>query len=281
MKYIITSDTHFDFLFKDSNLSPTKILNSLRHNKLLDYFSPKDDEPHTLIVAGDIGHNPEQNVKVLRCLKSYFKYSDIIIVFGNHDYYNTSRGQRKNFPNIHIKEEYILNLYRESGIIVLNGDIVEHYGKKIMGFPAWYDGSYLTEFGYEDSVESLWESTMNDSRLIPLSKGNGMYYLLKFQMDKVMDIPEQKVDMIITHFCPLVGDRYVAPEFLGEYSNAFYQFNGDYLRDKFSPDIWVYGHTHQGVTFREDGIKYYCNPLGYPVEFNNKIRFGELKAEII
>jgi len=281
LKYIITSDTHFDFFFKEVNLTNQKIIKVLGYNKVLDYFEPKSEEPHTLIVAGDIGHYPEQNVKILSYLKKHFKYVDIIMVLGNHDYYNVSSSQRKYYKTLDAKETYALNLYRDSGMIVLNGDIIEHYGKKIMGFPAWYDATYLTRNGYINSIDSLWEYSMNDARLIPIAKGTGMYDLLKFQMDKVKDTPQQKVDIMITHFCPVVGDKYVDERYREEATNAFYQFDGEYLRDKFQPDVWVYGHTHEGNQFEEYGICYYCNPLGYPAEFKDRLQAGALKSIII
>ena len=277
MKYIITSDTHFDFFFKEVNITKRKIISVLKHNFLEDYFKPPTKEPHTLIVAGDLGHYPEQNVKILSFLKEHFKYVDIIMVLGNHDYYNVSNSQRAKFKTLLDKEDYAVNLYRDSGIIVLNGDIIEHYGKKIAGFPAWYDATYLTRNGYTNSIDSLWEYTMNDARLIPIARGSGMYDLLKFQMDKMKDVLPEKVDIMVTHFCPLVGDKYVPDEYKGNKTNAFYQFDGSYLRYNFNPDVWIYGHTHQGNVLREDGVDYYCNPLGYPAEFKARISAGTLQ----
>tara|TARA_B100001063_G_C16244804_1_gene302464 strand:- start:21 stop:227 length:207 start_codon:yes stop_codon:yes gene_type:complete len=50
-----------------------------------------------LIIAGDLGHDNEQNIKMLKILKEY--YNHIICVLGNHDYYLMGKTNKKLFKN--------------------------------------------------------------------------------------------------------------------------------------------------------------------------------------
>ena len=282
MKYKITSDLHLDFYLSKPTITKAQARNFIKTRKLGDYFAPETSEPTSLIVAGDIGHYPEQNLAFLLTIKELYGYTDIIVVAGNHEFYNISKSQRGKFTRFYDKEQYQTKLLRDSGIIVLDGDIVEHYGKVIAGYPAWYDGTgssrgYGGGYGTGDVI-ALWRATMNDSNLIPEMDKLDFYDIVKYQNAKLGSMREsmresmraRKVDIFVTHVSPNVGIDYVPWDFRGSGTNCFYWFNGDELLEEFQPEIWVYGHTHKRMHYMKDGTEFFCNPLGYPAEIRGK-----------
>ena len=121
MKVDILSDTHFDNWFGYNTIPDKEMVVEFWRS-----LKPKGDY---LIIAGDIGHDLIQNIAVLNILKEVF-YKEIIITLGNHDHYvigfnllETARSKAKKSKK----------LYKQNGIIVLDGDIVEIEGIKFGG----------------------------------------------------------------------------------------------------------------------------------------------------
>lgn len=76
MKLDILSDTHFDFYFYQKYNEDDVV-------KFFKNIINFEDIADVLIIAGDIGHNNAQNIKILKILKQFYK--NIICVLGNHD----------------------------------------------------------------------------------------------------------------------------------------------------------------------------------------------------
>ena len=68
MKIDILSDVHFDNYFygKYKNDDVIKF-----YSQIIDFKNCGD----VLVIAGDIGHNNTQNIKILKILKQYYKIS--------------------------------------------------------------------------------------------------------------------------------------------------------------------------------------------------------------
>ena len=131
MKVDILSDTHFDNWFGYNTIPDKEMVVEFWRS-----LKPKGDY---LIIAGDIGHDLIQNIAVLNILKEVF-YKEIIITLGNHDHYvigfnllETARSKAKKSKK----------LYKQNGIIVLDGDIVEIEGIKFGGAKGWYHSAYV------------------------------------------------------------------------------------------------------------------------------------------
>lgn len=81
----ILSDLHLDSHFPSSGITEAMV------RKLFDpIFTPNGvDAADVLIIAGDLGHDNDQNITIIRVLREiYFKH--IICVLGNHDYCKNS-----------------------------------------------------------------------------------------------------------------------------------------------------------------------------------------------
>jgi len=255
------SDPHWDIYFSSS--SPMKIKNLDKYFEK--YFSKKNSD--TLIIAGDTGHYPVQDLFVMNYLKEHYK--NILIVMGNHNLYNVSADQRYKFKHWKDKFEFQKNLFQESGIIVLDGDIAEIDGVKIGGSMGWYDGSYYYAYGgfspYGESLLSFWKRYMNDFHRIPcLQDFTDIWVQEKMKIDKVLDL----CDVMVTHFQPSISHAVFHPDYHYNNSNAFYSFNYDeQLESLKTTKFWVYGHTHNRMEVQyTDSLKLLCNPFGYKDE---------------
>lgn len=135
MKIDILSDVHFDNYFYNKYKSDDVIK---FYSQIIDFNNCGD----VLVIAGDLGHDNEQNIKILKILKEYYK--SIICVLGNHDYYLMGKTNQKLFSNSFERVENMRSLINsKDGMYCLNGNIIEIDGVKFGGADSWYDDGYL------------------------------------------------------------------------------------------------------------------------------------------
>jgi len=263
MKFYYTSDLHLDFyVIAGTGNYKKKLFNFLE--KIL----PKDINS-CLIIAGDISHYPEQIKIFCEYISKNFKYS--FITAGNHEFYNISSKMRYKFKNKYSKINYIKNnIKKYENVFFLDGDIIEIENIKIGGAISWYDGSwyYKTNKMYNTNIIEIWRTTMNDANYIPEIKD--FYDLWMSERKKIINVLEQKPDIMITHVCP-VAERIVFNDiYANKISNAFYCFDGLEMIDKYKPKYWVYGHMHDLKEINIYDTTLLRNPLGYPTESQKK-----------
>ena len=103
MKIDILSDLHFDNYFYNK-YSKDDVIKF--YSQIIDFKNCGD----VLVIAGDLGHNNHQNIKILKILKEFYK--NIVCVLGNHDYINIL--EIENFDDIfEIEKPKIERVYKE------------------------------------------------------------------------------------------------------------------------------------------------------------------------
>ena len=90
MKIDILSDLHFDNYFYNK-YSKDDVINF--YSQIIDFNNCGD----VLVIAGDLGHNNHQNIKILKILKEFYK--NIVCVLGNHDYYLIDKENKSLFKS--------------------------------------------------------------------------------------------------------------------------------------------------------------------------------------
>jgi Icc-related predicted phosphoesterase len=269
MKIDYTSDLHLD----------THIQHSIKDKSIYidifeDYFKHKKSD--ILIIAGDLGHNIEQNSYFLKLLKTEFGYKDILTVEGNHSGYLMNDIEKSKFKNGLEKIKYTKEVYLNEGIKILDGNSYDIIDKDriitIGGCDSFYDGSYLRPMDIEmfniKNIVQYWKGYMPDSRFMNL---NNFQDYAKQEKDKLLKLYE-KCDIVVTHVKPVSEIKYFQGKYKGKASNAFFGFNwGNKIIDDKKLKIWVYGHSHEEENFEINGKKLLCNPYGYQGETFNKI----------
>lgn len=269
-----TSDLHIDFYMRDAQCS--KLLFDKAFGK---YFEEIDSK--TIIIAGDIGHYPEQNIRFLDILRTKYNLENVITVSGNHTGYRVNDKQRRMFPTGLHKIAYEEDLFSENGIKVLDGNSYDIGGTIIGGSKSWYDGTvyYRMNSGWYNSsngsLENLWKRTMNDSKYMNLDE---FWDIGAEEKDKFKKL-SGTCDVMVSHVCPTVTDKFFHEEYRGQIGNAFYSF--DFEENIVADErlkYWIYGHTHTINEYDFFGKNIVANPLGYPNEGNpNELRIRHIE----
>jgi len=278
----ILSDTHFNAWSK--KLCPT----SKEVKTLWDRFEPKGE---VLIIAGDIGEIPLQNVNFLKTLKELY-YKEIICVLGNHDLHclynrtlylydeNHELIQIKGWNEYHDKIQESKALYKEAGIHLLDGDTIAIDGIVIGGSMGWYDGAYTKthriDLGkhhffryreYED-IQELWKASMPDDDIKPLGRFDGLFKEEYTKLDAIVE----KCDIMITHINPSLHPHHQNQVWSHSPTCGFYSFNGAALMERFKGSHWIFGHSHYSDRYTiqrervQGSFELMANAMGYPSE---------------
>lgn len=273
MKVDILSDTHFDNWFGYNTIPDKETVVEFWHS-----LKPKGDY---LIIAGDIGHDLIQNIAVLNILKEVF-YKEIIITLGNHDHYvigfnllETARSKAKKSKK----------LYKQNGIIVLDGDIVEIEGIKFGGAMGWYHSAYVQKNKHsihviqsysgdmEAFLQELWSNCLNDKKYMKIDCFDELF---KEEYAKLENVHKQ-CDVMVSHYNPSVCMQFQTKGFQDNPTTAFFCFDGESLAIKTSAKIWIYGHTHERKMYVWHNKKFITSALGYKNEhYKGKIVTREI-----
>lgn len=274
MKVDILSDTHFDSWFGFKEM-PDK-------ESIIGFWRTLKPKGNYLIVAGDLGHNIVQNIHILKVLKEVF-YKEIIITLGNHDCYLVGF---KLFQSIDSKIKNSLKRYKESGIIVLDGTVVEIEGVKLGGAMGWYNNAYVVKnrthlLGVHHInqlnttnafLQNLWHSH-------PDCKGTGMEYfdaLFEEEYAKLKAV-HQSCDVMVSHFNPSANMEFQTKGWEKDPTTSFFCFDGEELAIKTSAKVWIYGHTHEHKMYIWHNKKFVTSALGYKGEhYKGKITTREI-----
>ena len=263
MKIDILSDLHFDNYFygkytKDDVIS--------FYSQIIDFKNCGD----VLVIAGDLGHNNHQNIKILKILKEFYK--NIVCVLGNHDYYLVDKESislfKKSLERVSNMRELI---NKQENIYCLDGDIIEIDGIKFGGCNGWYNEGYLQvnypdEFFPKYSTNIMWQNSTPDYiNILEIENFDDFYEMEKPKIERVY----KECDVMITHINPSVKDENMNSKYKNNLSNTFFCFDGEeYLKNK-SMKYWIFGHNHDVIEYKEHNVTCICNPVGYHNESGN------------
>lgn len=221
-------------------------------------FAPYKFIPNTkadcLVLAGDIIN---QDLKKENNFTNFF--TDIkqwgkpaFYVLGNHEYYFSS------FPET---VNYIKNLeLKIPNLIVLNNSTYNYNGVKFIGSTLWSE--------VRSNQEWYISRYMNDYNLIKdfdVKKSTQEHLLAKEFLDKELDENIPKV--VITHHLP--SEKSINIKYKNSPLNSAFASNLDDLITKYSPYIWIHGHSHSNCDYKINKTRIVSNTRGYCV--NNKI----------
>jgi hypothetical protein len=226
-------------------------------SKLL--FRIKGNKDQICVCAGDIGnlHSP-RGKKNYDITMDYFSknFKKVFVIPGNHEYYggHSVGGIESSLE----ATDTLMRSYFESkafpNVTWLNNTTEEYEGVTYIGTTLW---THVPEGVPE----------INDTKLIPgLTREayNAKHETCKAWLRSL--VPLQKKSVIITHHLPL--EQLVAPKYRGAAINPWFHCNMDKFVENNKNNIacWIYGHTHTGGLQTINGVRFACNPVGYPGE---------------
>lgn len=227
----------------------------LEYNTLMDLHIPEAD---ILVCAGDIG-SPFTRNYVFFLEKMVQKYKYVILVPGNHEYYQHSQALNRTYPRtISEVEQRLEKLCAELGVIYLQKRSVKIEGILFMGCTLWGDP---TSSGGEE-----WWNERYDAKHIADFKNMDNYLMLhqehKDWLEKELSKTNKNKTVVVTHHLPSYG--LIETKFKGSSKNGYYTSHSDELVEK--ADLWLAGHTHCFIDKKIKGTRCICNPVGYPWE---------------
>lgn len=200
------------------------------------WISQLNPSPDTvLVIAGDLTAS-SLIASDLRCLRK--KYSNIVYVAGNHEYWG---------DNVHSIRNRLSQIDIEGVHILMNE-------AKVIGGKTFYGGTGW--FPYIPGTESC-ERFMNDFAQIHGFKP----WVYEQNQQFIENARKQKNDIIVSHHLPT--RRCVTPQFSQNPLNPFFLIEGDELLVE-PPKAWLFGHTHEAQQLQQNNCTMYCNPRGYP-----------------
>ncbi len=262
MKIDILSDLHFDNYFynKYTNDDVVKF-----YSQFIDFNNCGD----VLVIAGDLGHNNNQNIKILKILKQFYK--NIVCVLGNHDYYLTGKENKSLFKGSYERVDNMRALINKvEGMYCLDGDIVEIDGIKFGGANGWYNEGFLQvnyphKFFQKYSTNIMWQNCTPDYKnILEIENFDDIYEIEKPKIEKVY----KDCDVMITHVNPCAKKEYLPFKYQNP-SSTFFCFDGEEYLKNGNMKYWIFGHNHNVIEYEEFNVKCICNPLGYHKESGN------------
>jgi len=233
-------------------------------HKRLPYIS---EEADVLVMAGDITSSKKRLRKYLRELREDYSMP-VVMVLGNHDYYDHYlhkaadglKGVASKFEDVHVLARDTINFDGVSFVGATLWTDFDNRRDEVSVFISFPD--YTKVFKDGDEGQPVCISTLD--------------ILDEHHKDRQWlydNIKNDEKTVVVTHHVPTtacVPDIYRRSPVNG----GFYVDMSD-LMFTAEPDLWLCGHTHYYFDYQIGKTKIYCNPWGYPFEYNNKGHYRE------
>ncbi|MBU2788454.1 phosphatase [Acidithiobacillus sp. VAN18-1] len=222
-----------------------------------------------MVLAGDVETNAQEWADFLKHVSEFFVHGPIIVVLGNHEYYNGV------YPDD-------LELYRRAlsslglpNIHLLEREFVIIDGVRFLGATLWTDFAQGTQAlscanGMADFAVIRDGDTMiglGTSRIAQVHKDTITWLDTCFRDD--WNGPE----VVVTHHAPSFRSSH--PRFAGSRITGGFCSDLDSRIEDWKPglpaaSLWIHGHLHDPVDYRIGQTRILCNPWGYPDEGNER-----------
>lgn len=221
-------------------------------------FTPPPTDADVILLPGDI----HLGVKGIEWAKQTFT-KPVVYVPGNHEFY------RQHMDKLGAE---MAAAARGSNVHLLQDDEVILDGIRFLGGTLWTDFRYS---GNQLFAAHAAKAGMEDFRLIRIGGGYRKFHpkdaMLKHAQTRQFigertAVPFAGKTVVLSHHAPSALS--VAPEFADDELSSAYASR---LERLFGENIalWVHGHMHHSVDYREQGTRVVCNPRGYaPKELN-------------
>jgi Icc-related predicted phosphoesterase len=224
------------------------------HTEIAD-FSPPETGADVVILAGDIG----VGLGGIEWAAGHFPNHPVIYVPGNHEYY----GQ-----DITLIDE-LVKLSPEN-IQVLNNEAIVLNGVRFLGSTLW------TDFRLNGESEAWYarqwaRRSMEDFAAIKLGGRSftpevsvGLHDASRAWIASQLATHFDGPGVVVTHHLPAAMS--VAKRYENDPLNPAFASRLEDVIERYQPDLWIHGHTHEPCDYELFGTRVVCNPRGYPRE---------------
>ncbi|MGN7804901.1 metallophosphoesterase [Ensifer adhaerens] len=226
------------------------------------------------ICAGDVSGIVEMSVQFV--LRNISPRMPVVMTLGNHEFYGAT---------IDAGLKTARRMTKGTNVTVLENETFFFGNARIVGATLW------TDFEIEHGVESELPVPQRKACAINVCK----HYMMDFHAIFRSDWPERGIPGLVTpkelierhiksrtfiaseladkfdgptvvlsHHAPL--PRSLHPQFKGHPSNGAFASDLSAIIEQGKPDLWVHGHVHHFLDYREGTTRVICNPRGYERE---------------
>ena len=216
-----------------------------------------------IVVAGDSAEGGD-----MYPLTEYVKQGkEVIYVAGNHEYYSNE---------INRTRLELRAMALRFGINFLDRNSINIRGIRFLGCTLWTD---FNLYNNSDLGKSVVGYGMNDYRgAIKCSDAEDGYFNANLSEklhyeDRAWLVSELNIEytptVVVTHHAPSFQSVHKKYRYGNDvYMNCGYASNLEHIMEKYSPKLWIHGHTHDSHDYIVNKTRVICNPRGYA-------RYGE------
>jgi predicted phosphohydrolase len=219
---------------------------------------PDLEDIDVYIIAGDLGQFKNEK-KWLIELTDKYPSVDIVVVAGNHSYYQ-SNIESVNRKLKELSDQHNRMHYLQNDSVVINGI-------RFIASTMWTDFNKSNPLDMHDA-----QNGMNDYKCIRCNNGESrftphhavrLHKEAKEYIFKTLEESEEDT-IVVTHHKPFVtNNNYLSSAFEVE-------LRGDLIESRKPPILWFSGHDHASLSKLFDTsngvVHFISNPLGYPGE---------------
>lgn len=227
------------------------------------HFKITYDNEDILILAGDI--HPEPNIvkKLILQYLSLSTSSKVILVLGNHDYYNSTIEKTEQFyKNLNIDRFFFLqNTHTTINNITFFGSTM------------WTNILDSEPHIIKESIRIV-----NDYTRIK-NINPDVIQQIHIQSKKALTNTLNTIStpvVVITHHLPnFQSINYLYKNCI--HKNTFISTDLDHFFDSYQIPLWIHGHTHVSMDYIINNTRVLCNPRGHSERFHNLLKIENKK----
>lgn len=215
-----------------------------------------ETDADVLVLAGDIWRPSEA--------MAWARQAAIpsVYVAGNHEFYGS---------DLISTVQSLRSLSQGTNIRVLDRDEWRHKGVRFLGCTLWsnyrlYESDEQRRTGLIEAQTMMRDfsrirvSPDFDDKFTP-SISQMLFDSSVAWLEERLSEPYDGPTVVVTHFAP--SRKSVSPKFEGSALNACFVSALDEHIQRWQPELWMHGHTHDSFDYRIGRTRVVCNPRGY------------------
>jgi predicted phosphodiesterase len=205
-----------------------------------------------ILFAGDVDNRPDELGKFMTSIPDIPK----IMVAGNHEFYGGDINHRLGDIASKFTGDTPSTILLENSEAVL-GDVV------VLGTTLWTDLAKGTRARDVRRMMNDYECVTNGKRKLHTDATMALHKDALTFLEEALNHYHDKKIVILTHHAPSFLSNH--SRYAGSEINSAFASNLEWLIEKYSPALWIHGHTHDSCDYVIGTTRVLCNPRGYPV----------------
>jgi len=240
-------------------ISDTHLEHNERGEREVPLATPENPATSAIALLGDIGWIQEDSYWKLisRCAALY---ANVFVILGNHEYFYHCIQELPSEVRNEFRKRCIPNTY------FLENETVEFDNVVLWGSTLWTRPDWAAFQRINDS-RLITDKSVPPPHRLSISTVHAIHHRATQYLRKeltLLSASASKPLILLTHHAPLIdanGEKYQQSVRTTAYVNRLDEF--------MCPPIvaWLYGHTHQNMTFHVNNIYVSTNAFGYPGEY--------------